>query len=286
MTTSNSTKPNSETLFARSADPIPYFSRSASAGLWSHLSAHLELKRRATTTNPYLNPLEGFHTTFYEICEDAGGIVAGVKESRKHGPLYDHPLGWSFRKSAYTVSYGRGCESVNLPFRLLMVNKLYSPPRSDISEAVASPGFPNLVRHWTLLLLAPDHFFNENNLSFPIHSQTPQRVETMSHSFGRLHSVGAEMNLITQGLGRISERWAGRCFWSIFVLSRTFFILWSRVAILGKALYKAMRDWRSQAATLEWIENYHHVSWDVKADDACESEKVVLNVEKQPLVKW
>lgn len=56
-------------------------------------------------------------------------------------------------------------------------------------------------------MLAPDHFFNENNLSFPIYSQTPQKVETLGHSFGRLHSVGAEMNLIAQGLGKISERW-------------------------------------------------------------------------------
>lgn len=58
------------------------------------------------------------------------------------------------------------------------------------------------------MLLAPDHFFNENNLSFPLHSQTPQRVETLSHPFGRLYSLGAEMNLIAQGLGKISERWA------------------------------------------------------------------------------
>ena len=65
-----------------------------------------------------------------------------------------------------------------------------------------------MIPHWTLLLLAPDHFFNENNLSFPLRSQTPQKVETLSHSFGRLHSLGAEMNLIAQGLAKISERWA------------------------------------------------------------------------------
>ena len=57
-------------------------------------------------------------------------------------------------------------------------------------------------------MLAPDHFFNENNFSFPIYSQTPQKVETLGHSFGRLHSLGAEINLIAQGLAKISDRWA------------------------------------------------------------------------------
>ena len=75
-------------------------------------------------------------------------------------------------------------------------------------ETFASPISRTLVPHWTLLLLAPDHFFNENNLSFPLRSETPQKVETLTHSFGRLHSLGAEMNLIAQGLGKISERWA------------------------------------------------------------------------------
>ena len=71
-----------------------------------------------------------------------------------------------------------------------------------------APESRSLIPHWTLLLLAPDHFFNENNLSFPLRSQTPQKVETLSHLFGRLHSLGAEMNLIAQGLAKISERWA------------------------------------------------------------------------------
>ena len=105
MTTGDSIKPRSETSGDRRTEPIPYFNRNASIGLWSHVSAHLELKRRATTTNPYLNPSEGFHTTFYEVRKDANGSGAGVKELWKQGPLYDHPLGWSFRKSAYTVSY-------------------------------------------------------------------------------------------------------------------------------------------------------------------------------------
>ena len=83
-------------------EPIPYFGRSdASMGLWAHLFSHLQLKRRADTINPYLDPGTGFHTTFYEIRTDK---QSQVKELWKHGPLYDHPLGWSFRKSAYTVS--------------------------------------------------------------------------------------------------------------------------------------------------------------------------------------
>ena len=106
MTTGDSIKPRSEAPGYPNAEPIPYFSRSGtSTGLWTHLSAHLELKRRVTTTNPYLNPAEGFHTTFYEIRKNE--IGSNVKELWKQGPLYDHPLGWHFRKSAYTVSLSR-----------------------------------------------------------------------------------------------------------------------------------------------------------------------------------
>lgn len=183
MTTGDSIKPRSRNPSYQEHDPIPYFSLTgASEGLWSHLSAHLELRRRPTTTNPYLNPLEGFHTTFYEIRK----ANIGVNELWRQGPLYDHPEGWNFRKSAYT---------------------LYNAPQSDIPMSFVNPAVPGMIRHWTLLVLAPDHFFNENNLSFPIYSQTPQKVETLSHSFGRLHSLGAEMNLIAQGLRKISERW-------------------------------------------------------------------------------
>lgn len=101
MTTGNSIKPWMHHPAQRDHNPIPYFTRNgASAGLWSHLSGHLELKRRDTTTNPYLKAVEGFHTTFYEIRK-----TSDVKELWKQGPLYDHPLGWSFRKSAYTVGW-------------------------------------------------------------------------------------------------------------------------------------------------------------------------------------
>lgn len=85
-------------------EPIPYFGNSkTSQGLWSHLSFHLQLKRRADTTNPYLDPRVGFHTIFYEIRTDKH---QQINEIWKHGPLYDHPLGYFFRKSAYTVSWG------------------------------------------------------------------------------------------------------------------------------------------------------------------------------------
>lgn len=199
MTTGNSIKPRRRYLASQVDDPIPYFRRNgATAGLWRHLSTHLELKRRVTTTNPYLNHLEGFHTTFYEIRK-----ASDANELWKQGPLYDHPLGWSFRKSAYTVS--------DPPVSLIMAidgMQLYSALQTDTLDALADLEFRSMARHWTLLVLAPDHFFNENNLSFPIYSQAPQKVETLGHSFGKLHSIGAEMNLIAQGLGKISERWA------------------------------------------------------------------------------
>ncbi|KAL9130563.1 MAG: hypothetical protein Q9217_001276 [Psora testacea] len=87
----------------RPEQPIPYFTRTNSlVGVWDHISFHLQLKQRSITTNPYrTSPWTGFHTTFYEICEEARTLE---KELWKHGPLYDHPLGWHFRKCAYTVS--------------------------------------------------------------------------------------------------------------------------------------------------------------------------------------
>ena len=100
MTTGNSIKPQGRNLAPQNHDPIPYFSRTgAGVGLWGHLSSHLFLKRRNTTTNPYMKSSEGFHTTFYEIRK-----TSDANELWKQGPLYDHPQGWFFRKSAYTVS--------------------------------------------------------------------------------------------------------------------------------------------------------------------------------------
>ena len=103
MTTGNSINPDSSKLQEGPPAPIPYFrSGNTSSGLWSHIYSHLLLKPRDTTTNPYLDAEAGFHTTFYEI---RGDEHLGLNEVWKHGPLYDHPLGWHFRKSAYTVSF-------------------------------------------------------------------------------------------------------------------------------------------------------------------------------------
>ena len=66
----------------------------------------------------------------------------------------------------------------------------------------------SLSKHWTILLLAPDHFFNENNTSFPMTSLYPGRARALSHFLGKLTQCGAEMNLIGHGLERISEKWA------------------------------------------------------------------------------
>lgn len=86
-----------------------------------------------------------------------------------------------------------------------MTSQLYNPVPSAASND--DPTQP-LARHWTLLLLCPDAFFNENNLSFPLKDKTPSKADTSRQHFGGLHSLGAEINLIAQALGRISERWA------------------------------------------------------------------------------
>lgn len=107
MTTGNSINPDNNNKFQEGLpEQIPYFGRgNTSTGLWSHIHSHLHLKPRDTTTNPYLDADTGFHITFYEIRE---GEHLGLNEVWKHGPLYDHPEGWHFRKSAYTVRFQDG----------------------------------------------------------------------------------------------------------------------------------------------------------------------------------
>lgn len=61
--------------------------------------------------------------------------------------------------------------------------------------------------HWTMLVLAPGGFFDENNHSFPTVALPKGRAQALGHCLGRLTRAGAELNLIAQGLARISERW-------------------------------------------------------------------------------
>ncbi|CAF9941909.1 MAG: hypothetical protein ALECFALPRED_009380 [Alectoria fallacina] len=164
--------------------PIPYFtSTDKIKGLWEHLDYHLQTKRRGITTNPYANAWNGFHTNFYEIREVTEWQV---KELWKHGPLYGHPLGWHFRKCAYTI---------------------YSPVSVDTLQHTENV-LMDTNRHWTLLVLAPDRFFNDKNTSFPMSASSPGRAQALGYSLGRLTQPGAELNLIGQGLERIADRWA------------------------------------------------------------------------------
>lgn len=66
----------------------------------------------------------------------------------------------------------------------------------------------NANRYWTLLVLAPDRFFNDKNTSFPMSASSPGRAQALGYSLGRLTQAGAELNLIGQGLERIADRWA------------------------------------------------------------------------------
>lgn len=63
-------------------------------------------------------------------------------------------------------------------------------------------------RHWTILLLAPSYFYDENNTSFPLKDLSAGRKQALGHCLGKLTKLGAEMNLIGHGLQRISERWS------------------------------------------------------------------------------
>lgn len=198
MTTGNSIKREFDTTFA---DPIPYFKRAGtSTGLWNHLFSHLLLKRRPTTSNPYANSRQGFHTIFYDIRETKD---LEAKELWKHGQLYDHPLGWHFRKCAYTVSkpLGKAQEAETKSFDQLYCTVADEDGDTDRKFEMTRP-------YWTMLVLAPGGFFDEHNSSFPTVALPKGRAQALGHCLGRLTRAGAELNLIAQGLARISERWA------------------------------------------------------------------------------
>ena len=87
------------------------------------------------------------------------------------------------------------------------LGQIYSPVSVDTLQ------HPDLIsrdtnRYWTLLVLAPDHFYNDKNTSFPMGASSPGRGQALGYALGRLTQPGAELHLIGQGLERIADRWA------------------------------------------------------------------------------
>ncbi|KAF7507827.1 hypothetical protein GJ744_009991 [Endocarpon pusillum] len=184
MTTGDSIDLQRKDQSDSSTQLIPYFEGGdPNSSLWSHISSHMQLKCRDTTTNPYLDLRLGFHTTFYEVRETNS---SQMRELWKYGPLYDHPLGWSFRKSAYT---------------------LYTPRFSDVS-AMESSGHSHSIKGWTALLLSPEGFFSKNGLNIPAEASVREKAQILGEWLGKLTPLGSEMALIGQGMRRISDRWA------------------------------------------------------------------------------
>ena len=70
------------------------------------------------------------------------------------------------------------------------------------------PGEP--ARFWTLLVLAPNGFFNEHSVLFP--TKTAEigfdATKIIVDPLGKLTQAGAELKFIGQGLEKISERWS------------------------------------------------------------------------------
>ena len=57
-------------------------------------------------------------------------------------------------------------------------------------------------------MLAPGHFFDAANSSFPMNGLSGGSKQSQGMCLGRLTKIGAEMNLIRHGLERMSDRWA------------------------------------------------------------------------------
>ena len=77
----------------------------------------------------------------------------------------------------------------------------------DEVEALG-PELRNMDRFWTLLVLAPDGFFDEKNTSFPMNASSLGRAQALGYPLARLNQPGAELHLVGQGLERITARWA------------------------------------------------------------------------------
>ena len=101
------------------------------------------------------------------------------------------------------------CESILEYYSQAVVDrgKIYPPTSIDGVEAFG-PDLKIPSRHWTLLVLAPDYFFDEKNTSFPMNASSLGRAHVIGYPLGRLNQAGAELHLIAQGLERITERWA------------------------------------------------------------------------------
>lgn len=56
--------------------------------------------------------------------------------------------------------------------------------------------------------MAPGYFFDRTNKSFPMKDLSADTKHTVGLSLSQLTRLGAEMHLISQGLQRISDRWA------------------------------------------------------------------------------
>lgn len=71
-----------------------------------------------------------------------------------------------------------------------------------------------LSKHWTLLVLTPSGFYNKHSALFPTQTKEigPGWTHSMEEALGRLSQPGAELKFIGQGLGKISERWAGTAY--------------------------------------------------------------------------
>lgn len=87
------------------------------------------------------------------------------------------------------------------------LSQIYSPVSVD-SLQHQEQVLRDVDRYWTLLVLAPDRFFNDKNTSFPMGASSPSRAQALGYTLGRLTQPGAELNLIGQGLERIADRWA------------------------------------------------------------------------------
>ena len=104
------------------------------------------------------------------------------------------------------------------------LGQIFSPVFVDTLQH-PEPVLGEINRHWTLLVLAPDRFFNDKNTSFPMGASSPGRAQALGYTLGRLTQPGAELHLIGQGLERIADRWAEFLSYFDYILDSNDFLM-------------------------------------------------------------
>ncbi|KAL4971370.1 hypothetical protein BDW66DRAFT_155736 [Aspergillus desertorum] len=153
---------------------------------------HLSGERRggSEATNPYSNPHNAFHITFYERLQNqtSGLLEASHRRRLRIGRLYAKP-------QENNDMNGKENDA-ELAFRQSSFTMIATTRHTKVVRQTASPSNPEY--YWTILILSPSNFFplRRHNLG------TDWKI-----SGGQMSQQTAELSYIVYALREVEERW-------------------------------------------------------------------------------